>query len=222
MTKFIAIAALATLSTTANAALTISEVHPTGSSTFSYGSDWFELTNTGATAFDISGYKVDDNSNAFATARDLLGVTSIAPGQSVIFMEATPATAADKIAAFKAVWFGSNVPADLLIGTYSGSGIGLSSSGDNVVIFDGSGNRVVGVDFGAATLSVTFDNAAGAGGTAAPFPIIARLSEVGVNGAFTSADGEIGSPGRIAAIPEPTALGLIALAGVAMAARRRA
>ena len=64
----------------------ITEVSPTGSSA-SYGADWFELTNTGSSALDITGWKMDDNSNSFAASVALRGVTSIAAGQSVVFLE---------------------------------------------------------------------------------------------------------------------------------------
>jgi P pilus assembly chaperone PapD len=71
-------AALMAVTASAHASIIISEVNPTGSSTTTYAADWFELTNTGAYAVDISGWKMDDNSNAFASAVALRGVTSIA------------------------------------------------------------------------------------------------------------------------------------------------
>jgi hypothetical protein len=147
----------------------------------------------------ITGWKVDDNSHAFGSAVALNGVTSIAPGESVIFIEsATPTTT---IAAFKSLWFGASPPANPQVGTYTGSGIGLGSAGDEVVLFDASGAIITGVGFGASpTGSVigTFDNATGAGTTALPFPTLATLSFTGTNGAFLATDNkEIGSPGTI-------------------------
>src|SRR5262245_10929955 len=70
--------------------LIISEVDPSGSSA-SYGADWFEVTNTGASDVNIAGWKMDDNSNAFASAvalRNIPGlpsVTTIPVGKSVVF-----------------------------------------------------------------------------------------------------------------------------------------
>jgi hypothetical protein len=231
MKNAIALSVLALFAANTQAAIKITEVHPTGSSTLSYAQDFFELTNTGAAPIDITGWRFDDNSNSFTNSVALTGITSILPGKSVVFME-TGLTgglpnAATKIEAFKAAWFGTAVPADFEIGTYTGSGIGLSSSSDAVNIFDSAGARITGVAFGATTLGTTLDNAAGAGGTTLPLPIIARNSVIDVNGGFASFASdingpEIGSPGRIAAIPEPTTLGLVALAGVALAARRRA
>ena len=65
----------------------VSEVSATGSSNGTYNADWFELTNTGSTPVDITGWKMDDNSNAFANAVALRGITSIPPGAAVVFVE---------------------------------------------------------------------------------------------------------------------------------------
>ncbi len=93
-----------------------------------------------------------------------------------------------------------------LIGTYGGSGVGLSGSGDAVNLFDAAGARVTGVSFGAAatgTPLATFDNSAGLGGATLPLPAVTTLSADKVNGAFVSFNGaEMGSPGaRIIASP---------------------
>jgi hypothetical protein len=189
--------------------LIISEVTPWSSGNTVYGADWFEITNTGTEAIDITGWKVDDSSNAFATAVLLRGITSIAPGKSVVFIESDVLGNADAalFAAFSTAWFGSGTaPAQLLLGAYGGSGIGLSTSGDAVNLFDSAGNRVTGVSFGASTTGFTFDNAAGLGRAAPPLPLIATLSVAGVNGAFLAADGlETGSPGTIAHNDPPVA-----------------
>ena len=206
----------------ASAAITISEVDAAGSGTSTYAADWFELTNTGAASVNISGWKMDDNSNSFASAVGLRGVASIAAGQSVVFIEgnATGTTDATIDSNFKAAWFGSNVPAGLVVGNYGGSGVGLSQTADAVNIFDGSGNLITRVDFGASTLtSGTFDNAAGLNNVT-----LTQFSAAGVNGAFTSVTGgEIGSPGAIAAaVPEPGSYALLAagLGVLGMVARR--
>ena len=127
----------------------ISEVAPWSSGNAPFAADWFEVTNTGTVAVNVTGWKMDDNSNTFGSAVALNGVTSIAPGESVIFIE-TSSLASTK-AAFLAAWFGANPPTGLQIGSYSGSGVGLSTSGDAVNLFDGAGNRVTGVSFGAST-----------------------------------------------------------------------
>jgi len=189
--------------------LIISEVYPNGSNA-PYGSDWFELTNTGATAIDITGWKFDDSSNSSGLAAPLVNVTSIAAGQSVVFLEVSPANYAARVISFNQFWFGSDT-SSVVIGSYNGSGLGLSTGGDAVNIYDASNALIANVSFGATTVGFTFDNAAGLSGTN-----ITQLSAVGVNGAFASfnAPSEIGSPGTIAAIPEPTS---VALAGLGMA-----
>ncbi|MDB6076592.1 MAG: putative outer rane adhesin like protein [Akkermansiaceae bacterium] len=176
-------------------ALIISEVSPWGSGNSPYAADWFEVTNTGKTPVSIAGWKVDDSSASFSTALALTGITSIAPGESVIFMEASPSAAAATIASFKSTWFGSNPPANLQIGTYSGSGIGLSTGGDAVNLYNAAGALQASVSFGAAPGAApyaTFENGVGLDGTA-----ISRLSKVDVYGAFKAAGDptEIGSPG---------------------------
>jgi Lamin Tail Domain/PEP-CTERM motif len=206
------------LTTTTQAEVIVSEVHSTGSSSATYAKDWFELTNTGLASIDITGWKVDDSSNAAASALLLRNVTSINPGQSVVFIEtdAAGATDATVTAAFTSAWFGANIPVGFTIGTYGGSGIGLGSGGDAVNIFNASDLLVTGVTFGAGTLGTSFDNAAGLTGP------ISQLSAVGVNAAFTSVVGsEVGSPGLVAAIPEPSSLVLLAFGFGATAWVRR-
>ncbi|MBI5090324.1 MAG: lamin tail domain-containing protein, partial [Actinobacteria bacterium] len=159
-----------------------------------YGADWFEVTNTTGSAVTITGWKVDDSSSSPAAALALNGVTSIAAGESVIFIEsASPSTIA---ASFRTAWFGGSPPAGLQIGTYSGSGIGLSTSGDAVNLYDASNALLASVSFGASDSTppyASFDNASGLDNST-----ISLLSSPGVNGAFTSADTTaIGSPGTI-------------------------
>jgi len=121
-------------------ALLITEVDPSGSSA-SYGADWFDLTNTGKTTLNITGWKMDDNSNSFSLAVPLRNVTSIGAGQTVVFFEGTSTGTTDSTIAtnFESAWFGGNVPSGFTTGAYGGSGVGLSTSGDAVNIFDASG-----------------------------------------------------------------------------------
>ena len=212
-TKSLSVVALASaiLPFTTHADVIISEVNPTGSSA-SYGADWFELKNTGTSAVDITGWKMDDNSSAFASAVSLRGITSIAPGLTVVFLEGntTGTTDATIDANFASAWFGGSVPAGLTLANYGGSGVGLSGTADAVNIYDSAGTLMASVSFGVATAGVSFDNAAGLNNTA-----ISQLSVAGVNGAFLSFNGlETGSPGDVAPVPEPTTL---ALAGVGLA-----
>lgn len=198
----------------AKAQIIISEVDPTGSSdTATYAADWFELTNTGTSAVDITGWKMDDNSNSFALAVPLSLVgNSIAPGQSVVFVETTGSSLATIAPKFESAWFGSDVPAGFTIGGYGGSGVGLSSSSDAVNIFNGSGVLQANVTFGASTAGITFDNRAGTNGA------ISTNSSASVNGAFLSPAGEIGSPG---ATPEPSTWALMLGGALMLLVRRR-
>jgi hypothetical protein len=199
-------AILTTGASLAHADIKITEVSAWGNAP--YATDWFELTNTGASAVNIGGWTMDDNSNGTAKVA-LTGITSIDAGESVIFTE-NAATAS-----FLNTWFGGNAPAGLKIGNYTGSGVGLSTSGDAVNIFDGGGILQANVTFGASPAGptfATFDNAAGLNNTA-----ISLLSVAGINGAFVAVNdlNEIGSPGRIAAVPEPETYALL-LAGLGL------
>lgn len=193
---------LVTAAAEGTATLIISEVAPwsSGNSDASLRVDWFEVTNIGTAPANIAGWKMDDDSRSFNTAVDLSGITSIAPGESVIFLETTDLVG--KSAAFKSLWFGANAPANLKIGSYSGSGVGLSTAGDQVNLFDSTGTLRAGVAFGTSPAGPfpTFDNAAGVNnGT------ISTLSAAGVKGAFVAANdsAEIGSPGTIGAAAAP-------------------
>ncbi len=187
--------------------IVITEASPWSSGNSAYKADWFELTNTGTTAVDITGWKIDDNSNSFGSAVALRGVTSIAPGKSVVFIEGLADGSTDKTIdeSFSNTWFGTATPpAGVAIGNYGGAGVGLSTGGDAVNIFDASGKLITGITFPDSTASFffTFDNAAGLGSSTFPTPSVATLSKVGTNGGFVSFNGlETGSPGSIVTTP---------------------
>lgn len=197
----------ASVAAQAQADVKITEVAPWGSGNSSVGADWFELTNTGNSAVNISGRKVDDNSNSFASAVALSGLSSINAGQSVIFEGK-----AAKAASFISNWFGASVPANFAIGYYSGSDIGLRAGGDALYIYNASGVLQANVTFGdsdAVSPFQTFGNAAGLSGAIS----LSQLSVIGTNGAFVAANStiEIGSPGTIAAVPEPETFAMMGL-----------
>lgn len=112
-------------------------------------------------AIDITGWKLDDNSGSFVRGVSLTGITSIAPGESVIFLETN--SVADKSATFLLNWFGTNPPANLQMGDYTGPGVGLGTTGDPINIYNASGVLQANVAFGASPSSpfATFNNAAG-------------------------------------------------------------
>ena len=151
--------------------------------------DWFELTNYGDEAIDINGWKMDDSSAAAGTSVPLAGITSIASGTSVVFIEGTSPTADG----FKTYWGGS-VTTGVAVGSYTGSGVGLSGSGDGVAIFNDVGTLITQVTFGAATLNSSFYWTYTSAGSVVTS---AAISSSGNLGAFTSgsAPTNTGSPG---------------------------
>ena len=174
-------------------------------------SDWFEIVNTGPGAIDLTagtGWKIDDNSFAAASAVTLSGVASLPVGTPVIFIEG----GASDVETFKTFWGGA--ASSTTIGYYTGSGIGLSSSGDGLVVFDGASTEVTRVLFGPATSGKSFVYADNGAGT------IPTVSVSGQDGAYTSANalGNVGSPGIV---PEPTAIAAFVAGLGAIVARRR-
>jgi len=153
--------------------------------------DWFEVTNYGTTAADITGFKMDDNSPfSSALAVPLNGVTTIAPGQSVVFVEsAAPLT---DVPAFRTFWgFAESVQ----VGSYTGSGVSFSSGGDGVAIFNAANTEITRVTFGAATTGRSFYYVYNSAGTM--LSTGSPVSTLGSLGAFTSANASanVGSPG---------------------------
>jgi uncharacterized protein YjiK/2',3'-cyclic-nucleotide 2'-phosphodiesterase (5'-nucleotidase family) len=187
----------------------VTEVAPWSSGNSPVAADWFELTNTGTSAVNITGWKFDDNSNSFASAVTLNGITSIGAGESVVFLETTAANTATVPAAFLSNWFGTKPPSGIQVGTYTGSGVGLSTAGDAVNIYNAAGDLQTNLVFGASpsvSPFATFNNAALLNNATT-----ATLSAVGINGAFsvtntlgTTFVTEIGSPGRIKELPAYT------------------
>lgn len=140
-----ALAAAFTMQAHAAVILRITEVMSSGDTW-----DWFEVTNYGTSPADITGFRMDDDSFSFSASVALHGVTTIAPGESVVFIESSVASA---VTAFKANWA---VP-DMQVGHYSGSGVGFSSGGDGVVVFNGSGAEITPrTSFGASTSGTSF------------------------------------------------------------------
>jgi len=199
-----ALVAASSLTASAQSGICITEFSPWSSGNSPYAADWFELTNTSASAINITGWKFDDNSNSFASGAALSGVTSIGAGQSVIFFETT--TLAATVASFNTTWFGTTT-SSLVFGSYTGSGLGLSTGGDAINIYNNTGTLIANVTFGANLGNRTFDSSTLVGNGA-----VSTLSTAGVRGAFLSANnGETGSPG---AIPEPSTYALLIGLGV--------
>lgn len=234
--------AAASVASPAFAQIRITEVMSSSGGLTGIGTeDWFEVTNYGSSNVDLTGWKVDDSSYAFATSLALNGVTNLGAGESAMFFESkTVGAEATDTAAFKNFWAGSAQTAQ--VGWYRGSGIGLSSNGDGLVLFDAGGVEATPrVAFGVATAGSSFywayrpDGSFAYGG-----PTNGAVSTIGTlpgeNGGisqttYLSVDPppapynvtNIGSPGSAALVPEPSTVALVA-AGIGLAgfaARRR-
>lgn len=83
--------ALYLVSSAALAAVAITGVAPWSSGISPVSADWFELTNKGSSAVYVSGWRMDDSSLSFASARALRGITAIGAGRSVILIESDAA-----------------------------------------------------------------------------------------------------------------------------------
>ena len=195
--------------------------------------DWWEVTNYGSSAVDITGWTFDDSTFASGTSVALNGVTSINAGESVAFLETTTldsGTVATLISSFRTFWGGSAASAQ--IGYYAGSGISFSSNGDGIVMFSGTTETTPRVSFLAATAGSSFYYSYDAAGDPTTSPNTnAIVSTVGtLDGQITFASAtistaqNIGSPGTaVAAVPEPSAIALLAIGagtGVTLVLRR--
>jgi predicted extracellular nuclease len=209
-----ALVATSVIVPTAHAGIVITEVM---SSSGTNGTpDWIEVTNDGSSAVSLSGWKMDDGSFNLAAAVALSGITSIGAGESVIFIESTGGAG---IGSFRTFWGGLT---NVQVGYYSGSGVGLSSGGDGVCLFNNLGANVNQVTFGAATTGSSFFWGWDAQGSIDPnySAVVSTVGTIGTQVGFVSADalGNIGSLGTAIAVPGP---GVAAAAVLALAVRSR-
>jgi hypothetical protein len=178
--------------------------------------DWIEVTNYGASAVDLTGWRIDDGSFSVAVSAALTGVSTIGAGESVIFIESAGGAG---ISAFRTFWGGLS---GVQVGYYSGSGVGLSSGGDGVCVFNNLGVNVNQVSFGAATTGSSFFWGWTAQGSIDPnySGLVSTVGTIGSQVSFVSADpiGNVGSLGTAILVPAP---GLAAAAGLALAVRSR-
>jgi hypothetical protein len=199
----ISVSILATL--TAQAQLSTLRITEVMSSSGTGGTaDWFEVTNYGLSDVSITGWKMDDGSFASLSSVALNGVASISSGQSVIFLES--AAAETDISVFRTFW-GSNVTS-LIIGSYTGSAVSLSSGGDGLVLFNSTGVEMTPrVSFGAATTGSSFYYSYDSTGSPSTSPnanaILSTASLSNGQNTYTSSN-NTGSPGTaMNAVPEP-------------------
>lgn len=116
----------------------------------SFDGDWWELTNTGTSAVNLAGYKWDDTPTPLTPSVSSFPNISIAAGESIIII----AESAADIAAWKNTW---GLTTTQIINRDQFTAMGgegfssLSSTGDQVNLYDPTGKVVASVEFGAST-----------------------------------------------------------------------
>ncbi len=170
-----------------------------GPAAVTQNSDFWELTNFGTNAVNLTGYKFDDADNNLAAADPTpFDGLSIGPGESIVFVQNTVNT---NESSFRE-WWGTNLASGVRIVFYSGNG--LSSGGDGIRLWAPTAQSVSdvvdSVDFGEAHRGSSFTYSLVTG----EFGV---LSTNAIDGAFKAATtDDVGSPGRT---PGPTPLTIL-------------
>lgn len=202
----LALAAALAVSSSAHAAVYITEwAYAAGTG------EYVELTNFGPGPVDFAGWSYDDDSRTPGSF-DLTGFGLVQPGQSVVFTEATDASA------FSAAW---SLPPSVLVLANNTNNLGRN---DEINIYDASSNLVDRLTFGDQNFpgSLRTQNVGGnippaALGLNAPLLAVASVSG-DAYGSHASSAGDIGSPGTY--IPEPSSLAICSLAILPLLRRR--
>ena len=162
--------------------------------------DWWELTNLDDHTINLRGYRFDDGSATITSAFTFTNDILIKPGESVVFVqEINSANFAVTPDVFRA-WWGTNQLEGVQIVPYPDIGLGLSSGGDAINLWNptatANSDTIASVTFSAspnpAGRTFVYDPDAPIAG------ILNVLATEGVNGAFVAEQsGDIGSPGRV-------------------------
>lgn len=163
--------------------IVVSEIMP-GSNASSWNADWFEIYNYGDTAVDLAGMSWDDESGISGTST--FPAITIAPGEAVVVWDDVAANEDSLLVSWK-LYPGSVqvISTDELTGSFPS----LSQNGDGVYLFDAAGIELTKSEYisGTAGYSIEFDTTGTSLGDAVD----------GVNGAYTSLNGDVGSPGNL-------------------------
>ena len=231
---FVLVAAIVCAVGMATGQVVVTEINSNSDAT----DDWFELTNIGAAAVDLTGWMADDYPEDIGNAGELRddaggGITAEA-GESVIFVQYDSdlgGTFADQIALFRTAWGGL---AGVKVGMYQGSGLGRD---DGVSIFNSAGTLVAqeiyfdpdldppadlhaGQWVGATNIdSAIWDPNSGTPSITTPAFNSFIAPQAGQMGVFAASDGGLGSPGAV--VPEPNSLALLVFGAALWCCRHR-
>ena len=190
---------LALLTASAHGQLVITEVmaasaHPVKiAPTPDADGDWWELTNTGPSAVNLTGYRWDDTPTpATPTVSSFPNGIIVQPGESIIIL----GEPANNVATWRAAWGLSSTTQVINRDSFTSMGgegfSGLATSGDEVNLYDPAGNSVAHAEFGVSNAGQS--QAFHTDGV----PIYGLSSTIGNHGATASAlsPRDVGSPGE--------------------------
>ena len=190
----------------------------TTSSASTDGGEYVEITNTGTTPVDFTGWSFDD-ANPVAGTIDLSGFGVVQPGESVIISDGLV-----DVAAFRDNW---NLAPTVKVISSGAVGFGR---GDEYNLFNSFGTLVEKFAYSDETYPGTVRARAAVGDNGSGNIPLSELGSLTATtgmpksfigdsfGSYASDLGEIGNPG-LYVVPEPATLGA-AVAGLAMLVRR--
>ncbi|WP_421751852.1 DUF5689 domain-containing protein [Croceimicrobium sp.] len=166
--------------------LYISEVMPSSSLSAPVDGDWFEVRNMGTSSVNLNGFSWDDDSRE-AGKHTITSSVQIPANGTALFVEVADAD----VAAWETEWK-QNGQGLLILNEgdeFDNGFSGFSSNGDEVNLYDDAGRLISAAAYTGADVTAGFS---------LEFDMMGALvgaSVDGVNGAYTSINGDVGSPG---------------------------